>query len=243
MNAALPSRRGIFELPNAHLLRGAAWLVVSLASCGGKTDDAQAPLSTCGASCGVEQVSASCASTCSKLLATGCYDRRSSLDQCTQECTKFAAGGQCPQAIAFLRCAEMVTATCSAGKPDFGPTCMARLKDADRCSGGADVAGAMPIPAGTAEPPLTVPTDDPAICPTIPRQGSSTRECLRSGLASNGADAALQCTTTCHDVTGNLWEAKCTGNTCACSYNRAPMCTCTVTAGGDFCQSCCPGTN
>ena len=58
MKANDPSRTATFELSKIRLWQGAAVLFASLAfSCAGKTNDTQSPLSTCGSSCGVEQVS------------------------------------------------------------------------------------------------------------------------------------------------------------------------------------------
>jgi hypothetical protein len=221
----------------------AALLALSLAlGCSGKTSDSQTALSTCGSSCSVSQVTDSCSVTCSKMIQTGCYKNNSQdQDKCTRECVDFGKPS-CPKAIEFLRCAESVNPTCVDGDPDFGPTCAALLKEADKCQG----MEAVPVPGVTGAgggAPVPDPIDDnPGVCPNIPRRTVGGGACTGGGRAPDGTDAALECTSSCQDSVGNLWEATCNGTTCACSYNRTQMCTCTITADAGACPSCCPGT-
>jgi hypothetical protein len=87
----------------------------------------------------------------------------------------------------------------------------------------------------------SLPPDDPTVCPDIPRP-SDVESCLGTGSAPVvGEDASLQCTSSCQDRSGNLWEANCNGATCACTYNRERSCNCVITGTG-HCASCCPGT-
>jgi hypothetical protein len=222
----------------------AAVLALSLMlGCSGKTSDSQAPLSTCGSSCSVSQVSDSCSLTCSKMIQTGCYkDKSGDLDRCTRDCVQFGSPS-CPKAIEFLRCAESVNLTCVDGDPDFGPTCNALLKEADKCGGmeATQAPGVNDSGEGGSSVPVVV-DDHPGVCPNIPRRTVGGGACVGSGRAPDGTDAALECTSSCQDSVGNLWEATCNGTTCSCSYNRTQMCTCTITAEAGACPSCCPGT-
>jgi len=249
MRANDPSRRATFYVLNIRLLQSAALLLASLAfSCAGKTTE-QTPLSSCGSSCSVEQVTASCSLTCSKLIDSGCYKGKSAdLAKCTNDCAQFGNATKCPKAVEFLRCVESVTPTCVSGEPDFGPTCTALEKEVEKCGGGGDVSAPMDVPVGNPTGPYDAgpvvdPTgDNPLVCPNIPRRTVGSGGCVIS-RAPDGTDAALECTSSCQDGAGNLWEATCNGSTCGCSYNRTEMCTCTITAAGGACPSCCPGTH
>ncbi len=241
MRANDQSRRSFFSLPKLGMPKSAALLAMSMAfACAGKTSgETGGSLSSCGANCTVDQVTSSCSSTCAKMIQAGCSKESSS--DCTASCVKFGNSANCPAAQQFLRCAESVTPTCSAGEPDFGPSCGAILKEANHCASGNESVVSVSPPGGSSGVP-GVPIDDPTICPDIPRP-TTVAGCAGGGSAPiEGVDAALQCTSSCQDGTGNVWEADCDGTTCACTYNRAHACTCVMTQTAGACPSCCPGT-
>jgi hypothetical protein len=206
------------------------WLAVG---CGGETQLGEGgdagPLAACGDNCSPAQIAASCTATCDKIARTNC----SISADCPMSCA--ALPSMAPSCVAladaYLRCLESVQATCSdAGTVQF-VGCDSQQKAVDDCVGPTSNPG-----AGTGS---HVPA---SVCPDIPRPVAGVNGCSGGGGGVSGGGGTVECSASCQDNAGNVWQAECSGSTCSCTYNGGPACTCTTTAAAGTCASCCPGT-
>lgn len=227
------------------LLDGAALVaLLSVFGCSGKAQSGAkgaadsggnaGPLATCGDTCTAAEITASCMMTCDKIARSACSSGNG--NDCPMSCPALVSMSPSCMSVAtdFLRCIEPVDPTCAeAGIAQYSG-CDAQQQALTDCLNG----GLSPVPTPGSSSGSTVPS---SVCPSIPRPAAGGAGACSGGGGAGGSGGPQTCTTSCQDMTGNTWQANCSGSTCTCTYNGGMACTCAMASSGG-CSSCCPGT-